>query len=92
VRYDNLKAAVAQVLGFTRARVETERWTAALLSHRVGAGNVVSVDIDAGVSEVAAKNLAAAGFAPQLVVVDGAKGFPDGAPYDRAHGAACHRS
>lgn len=28
VRYDNLKSAVAQVLGFTRARVETERWTA----------------------------------------------------------------
>jgi transposase len=28
VRYDNLKSAVASVLGFTRARVETERWTA----------------------------------------------------------------
>jgi hypothetical protein len=28
VRYDNLKAAVAQVLGFSRARVETARWTA----------------------------------------------------------------
>lgn len=28
VRYDNLKAAVARVLGFSRARVETERWTA----------------------------------------------------------------
>ncbi|GAA4991963.1 IS21 family transposase [Yinghuangia aomiensis] len=28
VRYDNLKAAVAQVLGFTRHRVETARWTA----------------------------------------------------------------
>jgi transposase len=28
VRYDNLKAAVAQVLGFARQRVETERWTA----------------------------------------------------------------
>jgi transposase len=28
VRYDNLKAAVAQVLGFSRHRVETERWTA----------------------------------------------------------------
>jgi transposase len=28
IRYDNLKAAVAQVLGFTRNRVETERWTA----------------------------------------------------------------
>jgi transposase len=28
VRYDNLKSAVAQVLGFTRQRVETERWVA----------------------------------------------------------------
>jgi transposase len=28
IRYDNLKSAVAQVLGFTRARVETDRWTA----------------------------------------------------------------
>jgi transposase len=27
VRYDNLKAAVARVIGFSRARVETERWT-----------------------------------------------------------------
>lgn len=28
VRYDNLKSAVAQVLGFSRQRVETQRWTA----------------------------------------------------------------
>src|SRR4051794_4264171 len=28
VRYDNLKSAVAQVLGFSRRRVETQRWTA----------------------------------------------------------------
>ncbi|MCA0252609.1 MAG: IS21 family transposase [Actinobacteria bacterium] len=28
VRYDNLKAAVAQVIGFSRQRVETERWVA----------------------------------------------------------------
>jgi transposase len=28
IRYDNLRAAVAQVLGFTRQRVETARWTA----------------------------------------------------------------
>ncbi|MBF6467507.1 hypothetical protein IU427_20295 [Nocardia beijingensis] len=27
VRYDNPRSAVAQVLGFTRARVEAERWT-----------------------------------------------------------------
>ncbi|MDO0930073.1 hypothetical protein QQY24_33960 [Streptomyces sp. TG1A-8] len=28
VRYDNFKAAVAQVLGLSRARVETDRWIA----------------------------------------------------------------
>ncbi|MEU6789161.1 hypothetical protein ABZ912_59130 [Nonomuraea angiospora] len=28
VRYDNLKPAVARVLGFSRARVESERWVA----------------------------------------------------------------
>jgi transposase len=28
IRYDNLKAAVASVLGFSRRRVETDRWTA----------------------------------------------------------------
>ncbi len=28
VRYDNLTSAVSRVLGFTRARVETDRWTA----------------------------------------------------------------
>lgn len=28
VRYDNLRAVVAQVLGFSRQRVEAERWTA----------------------------------------------------------------
>ncbi|MEV7384000.1 hypothetical protein [Streptomyces lydicus] len=28
VRYDNLKAVVAQVLGLGRARVETDRWIA----------------------------------------------------------------
>jgi transposase len=28
VRYDNLKAAVAQVIGFSRSREETDRWTA----------------------------------------------------------------
>lgn len=28
IRYDNLRAAVERVLGFSRARVETDRWTA----------------------------------------------------------------
>lgn len=37
VRYDNLKAAVAQVLGFSRQRVETERWTAFRSHHSLAA-------------------------------------------------------
>lgn len=28
IRYDNLKSAVAQVIRFSRSRVETDRWTA----------------------------------------------------------------
>lgn len=28
IRYDNLRAAVERVLGFSRARVESDRWTA----------------------------------------------------------------
>jgi transposase len=37
VRYDNLKSAVAQVLGFTRQRVETERWVAFRSHHHLDA-------------------------------------------------------
>lgn len=60
-------------------------WTAGLLAHRVGAENVVSIEIDEGVSEQAAKNLAAAGLTPRLVVGDGTAGFPEAAPFDRVH-------
>ena len=63
-------------------------WTAALLAHRVGDGNVVTVEIDEDVAKHAAANLDAAGRAPQVVVGDGAGGWPDGAPYDRVH-ATC---
>ncbi|GAA4506777.1 methyltransferase domain-containing protein [Actinoallomurus oryzae] len=63
-------------------------WTAGLLSWRVGDVNVTSVEIDPGLSEQAAKNLAAAGFEPRLVVGDGAVGFPEAAPFDRVH-VAC---
>ncbi|MEU4427678.1 hypothetical protein AB0F81_44235 [Actinoplanes sp. NPDC024001] len=28
VRYDNLRSAVAKVLGFSRQRIENQRWTA----------------------------------------------------------------
>lgn len=60
-------------------------WTAALLSWRVGAGSVTSVEIDPAVAALARGNLTAAGYAPHLVTGDGAVGWPDRAPYDRVH-------
>jgi protein-L-isoaspartate(D-aspartate) O-methyltransferase len=63
-------------------------WTAALTSHIVGEGNVVSIEVDSDVSKQAASNLAAAGCAPRLLIGDGATLRPDGAPFDRVH-ATC---
>ncbi|MEO3868515.1 methyltransferase domain-containing protein [Nonomuraea sp. B12E4] len=61
-------------------------WTSALLSHLVGDhGEVTSVEVDAAVAEQAAKNLAATGAHPRLLVGDGALGYADGALYDRVH-------
>ncbi|TYB67753.1 methyltransferase domain-containing protein [Nonomuraea sp. PA05] len=60
-------------------------YTAALLSHMVGQDNVVSIEVDAGIAEQAAKKLAAAGLRPWLVVGDGAAGHPGHGPYDRVH-------
>ncbi|MDP4510759.1 methyltransferase domain-containing protein [Nonomuraea turcica] len=61
-------------------------WTAALLAHLVGPhGSVMSMEIDEAVAEQAAKNLAAVGVQPHLIVGDGAEGCPERAPYDRVH-------
>ncbi|MEV6987312.1 methyltransferase domain-containing protein [Sphaerisporangium sp. NPDC051017] len=60
-------------------------WTAALLSHRVGAGNVTSIEMDEVLLSTAAENLERAGHDPRLVRGDGLLGFADGAPYDRVH-------
>jgi protein-L-isoaspartate O-methyltransferase len=60
-------------------------WTAALLSHRLGSGNVTTVEIDPGVSMRAAARLKETDYSPRLVVGDGANGWPHGAPYDRMH-------
>ncbi|GAA3737308.1 methyltransferase domain-containing protein [Salinactinospora qingdaonensis] len=60
-------------------------WTAGLLSARLGAHNVTSVEVDERIAAQAAANLERAGYAPTLVVGDGANGRPDGAPYDRVH-------
>lgn len=58
-------------------------WDAALLCHRVGERNVVSVEVDEAIAQEARGRLSAAGFAPLVVVGDGTSGYGEGAPYDR---------
>jgi protein-L-isoaspartate(D-aspartate) O-methyltransferase len=58
-------------------------WNAALLARRAGNGRVVSVEVDAALAEQARSRLRAAGAAVDVRVGDGARGWPDGGPYDR---------
>ncbi|MEV5598466.1 methyltransferase domain-containing protein [Streptomyces sp. NPDC052496] len=58
-------------------------WNAALLSHRVGAENVVTVEVDDNSARDARRRLAGAGFEPVTVVGDGAEGYAESGPYDR---------
>jgi protein-L-isoaspartate O-methyltransferase len=58
-------------------------WNAGLLSARLGASNVVSVDVDPAVAAHAEAALKAAGQPVTVVVGDGAAGYVPGAPYDR---------
>ncbi|MGH3567581.1 MAG: methyltransferase domain-containing protein [Pseudonocardia sp.] len=58
-------------------------YNAALLSHRLGAQNVYSVDVDADLVTTARYRLAAVGYRPTLAAVDGTAGLAEHAPYDR---------
>ncbi|MGW6791791.1 methyltransferase domain-containing protein [Streptomyces chartreusis] len=58
-------------------------WNAALLSHRLGAENVFTVEVDGVSAREARKRLNDAGFDPVSVIGDGAEGYAEGAPYDR---------
>jgi protein-L-isoaspartate(D-aspartate) O-methyltransferase len=58
-------------------------YNAGLLSHRLGADRVFSVDIGADLVDLARERLAAAGFHPTLLAADGAHGFAQYAPFDR---------
>ncbi|MGH3798265.1 MAG: methyltransferase domain-containing protein [Pseudonocardiaceae bacterium] len=58
-------------------------WNVALLAHRLGDEQVVSVEVDPAVAEAARRNLAGLGRRPLVVTSDGARGYPPGAPYDR---------
>lgn len=56
---------------------------AALLAARLGDDAVTTMEIDTTVAERARANLSTAGYAPTVIIGDGAAGYPAGAPYDR---------
>lgn len=58
-------------------------YNAALLAHRLGDDNVVTVDVAPDITGPARDRLAATGHRPLVITGDGAFGWPDGAPYDR---------
>ncbi len=59
-------------------------YNAALLAHRLGAGNVVTVEIDSELAQSARNALKATGYdAVTVVTGDGAQGYPPAAPFDR---------
>lgn len=57
-------------------------YSTAVLCHRLGAENVVSVEYDAGLAATAAAHLRAAGYTPTLAVGDGLRGCGEHADYD----------
>ncbi|WBB58042.1 methyltransferase domain-containing protein [Streptomyces sp. WMMC500] len=58
-------------------------WNAALLSHRLGSNNVVTVEVDEPSAQAASMRLQKAGFHPTTVVADGTQGYAPRARYDR---------
>lgn len=58
-------------------------YNTALLCHRVGPPRVTSIDIDPGLIASARQRLARYHYAPLLVTLDGAQGYPACAPFDR---------
>jgi protein-L-isoaspartate O-methyltransferase len=58
-------------------------WNCGLLAHRLGSGNVVSIEIDGAVAAQARSNLSAAGLHPVVIRANGELGRQQDAPYDR---------
>lgn len=58
-------------------------YNAALLCEGLGSGLVTSIDIDAALVDTARTRLHGLGYHPVLAAVDGARGYPGAAPYDR---------
>ncbi|WP_207309491.1 methyltransferase domain-containing protein [Streptomyces kasugaensis] len=58
-------------------------YNAALLAHRLGDENIVTIDVSAEITQPARERLAATGHNPLVVTGDGSFGWPGKAPYDR---------
>lgn len=58
-------------------------YNAALLSHRLGADRVTTVEVDPHVAELARERLKACSYEPRVETRSGEDGFPDAAPFDR---------
>jgi methyltransferase of ATP-grasp peptide maturase system len=58
-------------------------YNAALMTVRLGANNVSTIDVDDSVAQQALRNLGDCDLHPTCAVVDGVGGLPSGAPYDR---------
>ncbi|MGC9544049.1 methyltransferase domain-containing protein [Streptomyces sp. UG1] len=58
-------------------------WNAALMAHRLGDPNVVTVEVDKTIAEEAREHLSAAGYRPLVVTGDGSLGYGKESPYDR---------
>uniref|UniRef100_UPI0013D214BE methyltransferase domain-containing protein n=1 Tax=Fodinicola feengrottensis TaxID=435914 RepID=UPI0013D214BE len=87
VMLDRLNIADADDIGQQRCRVleigTGTGYNTALLTHRLGESNVVSVDIDPELVETARGRLASLGLRPALRSGDGASGWPEQGPFDR---------
>ncbi|MDT0378398.1 ATP-grasp peptide maturase system methyltransferase [Streptomyces sp. DSM 42041] len=58
-------------------------YSTSLLCHRIGEGNVYSIEYDPALATLAADRIHSAGYQPHLVTGDGLNGHPPGADYDR---------
>ncbi len=66
-------------------------YNAALLASRLGASNVITMEIDPGLADRARAALRAADLPVTVVTGDGTEGHPAGAPYDRVIATAAVR-
>ncbi|MGH3936347.1 MAG: rRNA adenine N-6-methyltransferase family protein [Pseudonocardiaceae bacterium] len=58
-------------------------YNTALLTHRLGARNVTSIEIDPDLANHARTALTATGYPATVITGDGTEGYPPHAPYDR---------